>query len=81
MHFQIVRKNRKNILCHMKIIYETQVSESFIVQNVLLAQSHDLFICYLWLTWGCSGRGIVTGTTWLAKLKIFTNWPFTEKVC
>ena len=28
----------------MKIIYETQVSESFIVQNVLLAQSHDLFM-------------------------------------
>ena len=39
----------------MKIIYETQVSESFIVQKVLLAQSH--MIC-LYVTSGWSGAAV-----------------------
>ena len=36
-------------------------------------------LCYLWLTWGCSGTGVVTETTWLAKLKYLLTGPSQKK--
>ena len=69
--FKWLKKNkRKNILCHVKIIW----NKFFCICKLSCMGTHSDWIVYhdLWLLWG-DGEDTTTST----KPKIFTAWPFT----
>lgn len=57
---------------------------TYFVNKILLYHRHArLFTVCLWLISHSNEQRCVlaTETFWLTKLKTFTVWPFTEKVC
>lgn len=64
------RNKRKNILCHVKIIW----NKFFCVHKLSCIGTQSDWIVYhdLWLLWG-DGEDITIST----KPEIFTSWPFT----
>lgn len=68
--------------CWWKCPTEISISMSIRIHNVIgtLTRSWVYSLCMAAFTLQCQTWGIVTETTWLTKLKIFTIWGFIENL-